>query len=101
MATARLLSLYIRPNPPSTKQEIEDKLDKALDWFRIDVGFYILYTTTEAKIWKERLKPLVEPNGSLLIWLLVPDGYSGWMKRRLWDWVKEKRAKIEKQSEDS
>jgi hypothetical protein len=102
MAKAKLLHLYIRPKSSVTQEAVEEILNKALDWFRYDEGIYILYTTTELNVWHGRLKPLVDDKkGRMLLFLLDPNSSNGWMTKDFWDWLKDKKQKIAKQSEQS
>lgn len=93
---ANLFHIYIRPKPSIKQEEVEAILNKALDWFRYDRGLYILYTTTDVKIWYARLKPLATPGGRVLI---LPidwrEQHYGWMGKNLWPWLKEKQEKME------
>ncbi len=75
----------------ATVQQVEEKLNPALDWFRYADGCYLLYTTTPIKTWATRLHPLVT---YVLILEIDPEGYWGFMPKNLWSWLKEKKEKL-------
>ncbi len=68
-------------------QQVTPKIDEALDWFRYNDNHWIVYTTTNAKGWYDRLKHLVEPGGLVLITKLSMDDYFGLMNKELWAWI--------------
>lgn len=87
--TEQFLHLYIKPKEGITREQLQAKLNKALDWYRYGVGVYILYTSSDHEKWYQRLEELVKPGGSLFICELDLDIRQGWMKKDFWKWIKE------------
>lgn len=86
---ASFFHIYIVPKPGTTQQQVEEVMNKGRDWYRYATGLYIAYSTVDADKWMARLRPLVEPNGSLLIWRLHPTESNGWMTEDLWEWIRK------------
>lgn len=91
---AELFHVFIRPNADVSSQQVEKQFDLALDWFRYADGCYLLFTSKDIGIWSERLKPLADKGGNLLILDIDPYQYKGWMPKTLWPWLKEKKEKM-------
>jgi hypothetical protein len=87
MAQAQYYHIYLKPKPFVTMQHITPKIDEALDWFRYDDKNWIVYTTTDAKGWYDRLKHLVEPGGFVMICRFSMTDYYGLMDKALWTWI--------------
>lgn len=92
----RFLHVYIVPKPDVSREDIEAKLNKALDWIRYGENAYIVYTNSNAAKWKERLVDFVKPGGNLLIAKLdigYPKGFpKGFMSSQVWDWIRRKAS---------
>lgn len=86
---ARFLHVYVIVQDGKTVEELESKLNIALDWFRYNRGVYVLYTTTAAETWKERLIDLVKPDGALFIAPLDMTEFKGWMTKDFWEWIRK------------
>ena len=84
--------IYIDPKPDVSLDEIEKNMNLALDWFRINKKYWIVYTSANQDTWFNRLSRFVEPEGSLFICKLQPDQSQGWLNRDFWDWLKSKRS---------
>jgi hypothetical protein len=93
---ADLYHIFIRPHPPNTRAEVEEKLNLALDWFRYQDACYVVETTSDENKWKTRLLPLVEPDGFLFICKLDESHHHGFMKPSFWKWFD---AKLKKDSQ--
>lgn len=89
----RFIHIYIRPNKDTTKEELEKKLDLAVDWYRYETGLYVVYTTSTVKKWQERLLDLVKEDGRLFICELQITTKNGWMNKDFWEWLKKPRDK--------
>lgn len=80
--------IFIQPKKGVTTDEVEEKMNLAIDWFRFTRNVWIVYTTSDEDKWQRRLKPLVKPEGSLFICRLNISLRNGWMTRDFWDWIK-------------
>lgn len=89
----RFIHIYIRPNAGVRKQQLEDKLNLAVDWYRYDDGLYVVYTTSSVEKWQQRLVNLVNIDGRLFICELQINSKNGWMNKDFWDWIKLLSAK--------
>ena len=83
---ASYLHIYVTPKKDVTREKIEETLNKAVDWFRYYANVYAVYTTSDVDTWMQRLKPLVEPDGSLFICKLDAKSNNGWMTKDFWEW---------------
>lgn len=83
--------IYIKPKDGISLEEVEKKMNLALDWFRYDSTCYVVYSTSNTDKWIERLKPLVDPKGRLFICELNIQKRNGWMTRDFWNWLKKER----------
>jgi len=84
--------VFIEPKEGVTPQQVEDKMNLAVDWFRCTRNVWVLYTTSDHDKWQERLRPLVDPKGSLFICRLDVNERNGWMIRTFWDWLNKPRS---------
>ncbi len=75
--------------------KINPVLDIAVDWVRYAPQCWMLWTTSNAKVWHARLKPHLGANGGVLITeidLSEPgENYSGFMRKLVWDWIERHR----------
>ena len=78
--------------PPKTA-ELKPVFSKAVDWVRYAPNCWILYTTSSARVWKERVKPHLGDEDSVLIVKLDPSERNGLLPRWVWDWFKKPRTK--------
>lgn len=90
---AKFLHIYIRPSEGNSRDDVESKLNKALDWFRYHNHIYIVYSSASVDIWKSRLIDLAKTDGSLLICPLDVNDIRGWMNKEFWEWIRKDRAK--------
>jgi hypothetical protein len=77
-------------------EEIEILFSKALDWVRYDAHCWILYTSSELHVWRDRLKKILSQKDHFFLCEFEPvagEGYAGWMKQDIWDWINSKKAK--------
>lgn len=96
---ADLYNIYMRPKSGVTRDQIEKKLNLAIDWFRYADNCYLVYTSKDINIWKARLKPFAETGGHLFIINVNLDEYNGWMPKNFWPWIEDKKKKIYGDSE--
>lgn len=91
---ADLYNIYISPRKGVTRNQIEEKMNFAIDWFRNNDNNWIVYTTSDAKKWHSRLKGFINDGGTVLIFKLDTSDYWGHMPKNLWPWLKEKKNKM-------
>lgn len=90
MASAQFYIVYIKPARGRTLDEIEKKMNLAVDWYRIEETVWVLYTTSDAEKWCSRLLSLVqgEGDGYLLVAKLDVEDRQGWMTNQFWKWLR-------------
>ena len=75
-----------------TDPAVVKKLDLAVDWFRYAPNCWIVYTSSNAQKWYDRLKPLIELHGgNVFIAKLDLTDRQGWISKELWDWLRKPR----------
>ena len=84
---AEFLHIYVSPKEGVTRDEIEEKLNLAIDWYRYAPGLYIVRTTSSVGKWKVRLVDFVKPKGRLLIMRVDMSQRQGWMNKDFWEWL--------------
>lgn len=89
MSKAYYYQIYVRSKPGITREKIKKKMDLALDWYRYSDECWIVYTTSDAHKWYERLSPLVKAEGYVLIVRLDISDRQGWMPKGFWAWIKK------------
>lgn len=80
---------FVTERPP--EKILERAFDRALDWFKYAPNCWIVWTTSDAEKWYERLRPLIGDADSLFIVALDIEERQGWMPQRFWDWLRKKR----------
>ncbi len=90
---ANFYHVFIQPKKGVTSEQVEKKMNLSKDWFRCTDSVWILYSTSRIDKWQERLRPLVEPGGSLFICRLDISNRNGWMKKEFWNWIKTNEKK--------
>lgn len=88
---AKFYHIYITPKYGVSQDDIKQKMDKSLDWFRYDDDIYVVYSTSTVPKLTARFKPLVEPDGRLFICELNIKERNGWMSKSFWEWIKKDR----------
>ena len=91
MTKAVFYHIYVVPKEGVSVEEIEKKIDLALDWFRYDDSVYVVYSTSDIKKWMTRLRPLVEKDGRLFVCELNHKKRNGWMNKSFWNWLRKER----------
>lgn len=87
---ADLYHISIVPKPGVTQEQVEEKLNLAVDWYRYRDGCYVLETTGDENKWQTRLQPLVDPSGYLFICKFDISHYHGFMGEDFWEWMQKK-----------
>ena len=83
-----LYHIYLRPKASINLDAVKEKMNLALDWYMYADHCWVVKTTSDSAKWQARLKSLVEPEGSLLIFKIEPLTRQGWMPKSFWDWLK-------------
>ena len=92
MAKAKYYMIFIDRNKDSNYENVKEKMNLAIDWYRIRENLWIVYTTSDQFKWYERLKNLVKNDGHVFICLLDIHQRQGWMKNKFWSWLKKDRS---------
>jgi hypothetical protein len=88
---ARFYHVMLRPKPGVSLDQVRAKMNLAIDWFYYGENCWILYTTSNAAKWYERLSNLVRPGGNVFICRLDVSDRNGWINKELWAWLKQPR----------
>ena len=88
MASAKFYMVYIRRSSNVALEDVEKKMDLAVDWYRIRESLWILYSTSNVEKLYQRLASLVKDSGSLFICKLDETERQGWMNKKFWDWIR-------------
>jgi hypothetical protein len=80
------ISFNFKINPDL--DELEETFDKALDWYRIDINSWVVWTSSAPEKWYSRVRKHLQDNDTVFICELKSDERSGWMPRRFWDFIK-------------
>jgi hypothetical protein len=91
MANGTFMHVYISPKEGITREQVEQKMNLGIDWYRYTNNLYIVYTTADIGKWQSRLQELVEPNGFMFICGFDMGSYNGWMQEDFWNWIKKAR----------
>lgn len=73
---------------------VEDSLNLAYDWYRIDDGLYILYTAKDQNDWYNIISNLSDKKMRIFICSLKIEERQGWMSKKFWKWIKEKYPEV-------
>ena len=90
---AQFMHLFVDPKKGVTREQIEEELNLAIDWYRYYAKCYVLYTTSDQNQWYNRLESLVRPDGSLFIAPLDVTRRHGWMSKDFWEWIDKAKDK--------
>jgi hypothetical protein len=88
---ADFLHMSIVPHEGVTAEQIEERLNKAIDWMRYRRGLYLLYTRYTPQQWNDSLEDLVKPDGILLVVAVDISKRQGWMTKSFWEWLEKER----------
>jgi len=81
--------IFIKPKSGVTEEMVKKKMDLSIDWYKYSEYCWIVKTTSTVEKWQTRLKPLVEPDGTLLIMTVDPSKRQGWIAKGFWEWLKK------------
>ena len=88
MAKASYYVVYVERRSGVSLEDLEKKMNLAIDWYRIRTDLWILYSTGDEEKWYERLSPLVKEDGSLFICRLDEKNRQGRMNKKFWTWLR-------------
>ena len=88
---ANFYHIFLDPTQGFTNEQIKEKMNLAIDWFKYDSKNWIVYTTSDAKTWYGRLEPFIKAGGHCFICKLNTNDYWGFMSKDLWAWVQKIR----------
>ncbi|AOI64537.1 hypothetical protein WS51_12670 [Burkholderia territorii] len=91
--TAKLYHIYIQPKSGVSEETVKAKMNLSIDWYKYSDTCWVVKTTSDAAKWQARLKPLVEPDGSLLILRVDPTDRQGWIAKSFWAWLRGEKKK--------
>jgi hypothetical protein len=75
--------------------ELKKVFSTALDWLRYDPHCWILYTTTDLDIWRDRIRnvPGIKPSDGFFLCEININVRSGYLGKFAWDWLRKDRTK--------
>lgn len=97
----KFLNIFINPKTGVVKEDIEKKMNLAIDWYRYNDKAYIVYTTSDVNKWQDRLLELVKDDGNLFICELNTSHRSGFMATSFWDWLKKNKNRVNNKSSET
>ncbi|WP_215751871.1 hypothetical protein [Gluconobacter sp. P5E10] len=83
--------VYLDRKPDVTADQVEEKMNKAIDWYKVDSKMWILYSSSSVEKLYARLSPLAKGGGNVFICELNIDNRQGWMSKSFWSWIKKER----------
>lgn len=92
MAEARFFQIsfkFVMPRP--SEETLKAVFNRALDWFKFAPNCWIVWSTSDAKKWYERLRPIIKDTDSLFIVAIDVNERQGWMSMSFWEWLKKER----------
>jgi hypothetical protein len=81
--------VYLEPKIGITDEEVKAKFDLAIDWYKYDTKCWVVKSSSDIAKWQARLRPLAEPEGTLLIFKIEVEQRQGWMQKSFWEWVRK------------
>jgi hypothetical protein len=96
MIAYKLFHVGIRPDGPLDQARLEKAFDFAGDWLRLNDFNWYVWTSDSAVHLNELVKPLIGPNGSVIILQIDTSAESdrwGSAPRTVWEWIDDKRDK--------
>lgn len=74
-------------------KEIEPVFDLSLSWVRYTPNCWIVWTTSSAQKWYDRLKSHLGIEDQVFICKLDLSERQGWLSKSVWKWLREDRSK--------
>jgi hypothetical protein len=92
MAEGKFFSVTFKFVTPRPAEEIlEAAFNSGLDWFKYAPNCWIIWTTSDAEKWYERLRPIIQEKDSLFIVAIRVEERQGWMSAKFWEWLRKER----------
>lgn len=88
---ANFFIVYLDQKLDVTAEHVKEKMNKALDWYRIDPKTWVLYSNSSVEKLYARLSPLAKEEGNIFICELNVGNRQGWMPKSFWEWLREER----------
>jgi len=83
------ISFKFADRDPKTAK-LTPTFNKAIDWIRYAPNCWIVWTSSSAATWYERLRPHLDDNDAMFIARIDPDERQGWMSEGFWKWMNSK-----------
>jgi hypothetical protein len=102
--TPKILHLAVRIEKGDGIAErvlIEERLNKAKDWFRYVPFCWLIYTSKNAVHWANVLRSVegIKENTTFLICEVNLNNRDGWLQDTAWQWIRKKRDLMTGQAE--
>jgi hypothetical protein len=88
MADRRFVNVVFEFKGEPDYPKIQQTLDKARDWVRYAPNCWLLWTTTSAKRWYDRLKDHLDEGEHLFICEVNVSERGGFMPRSFWEFIR-------------
>jgi hypothetical protein len=92
-ADAVFYMIYLERDPSVSYEDVAEKMNLAIDWFRINPRVWIVYSTSDSEKWYQRLRKLAGESGSLFICKLDISDRQGWITSGFWDWIRKQEKR--------
>ena len=87
MAEQFLLITFKFADGNSKVATLKPVFNKAIDWFRYAPNCWIVWTSSSAEKWYERLRPHIKDADSMFIVRLDMSERQGWLSKSIWEWM--------------
>jgi hypothetical protein len=93
MARARFVHIGFGFTGQPPVDELKKVFDKALDWMRYSDSNWILYTTTDINVWRDRIRQLngISTSDSVFLCEFELGSKTGYMHDWVWTWLSKPR----------
>jgi hypothetical protein len=98
-SVAKFLHISFQWSGAPKMAELEPVFDQALEWMRYAPNCWIVWTTTDATGWHNRLISHITANDRLFVCELNMANKQGWMERWAWDWMNKPRSAVLQRAE--
>jgi hypothetical protein len=71
--------------------ELKPVFNKSIEWFRYTPTSWIVWTSSSAEKWYERLRPHISDEDTMLVARIDTTEIQGWVSKSLWDWLNKDR----------
>jgi hypothetical protein len=93
MASPRFIHVGFNFTGVAPIAELEKVFGSSIDWLRYENHCWLLYSTTELSIWRDRIHncPGILPADSFFLSEFSESSYTGYMHKWVWDWLSKSR----------